>query len=309
MPLGLFVFGKRLLNHDEKGIRDIKYVLGAGIILFVLAQCGLDLSYAGGNGIVEIRPSFESGQDHEDITALRYKFFIAANESRDNLKKIIAALPFAGAGSDNYAIEANIFSAKAEFSDYVCSDGWQTLSQVSNAKSSLRVGVSHNLAKDKIGIKTSDISAFPRITYENNGIEGLWKSEAVFQDNLDAKEGVIEISRGETISDKDGWNCGGSLDDKSYRRWDILITVDSREYKISLAVGEENAEYLSGYEIISLRAESMHKRGLFKAYYWDFEVRREGNENWEKLNKWRISEYDGFGDDFGAKRQYIMIRI
>ena len=286
----------------RQGIRDIKYVLGAGIILFILTQYGIDFSFAGGNGMVEVRPSFESGQNPESITALRYKFFIAANESRDNLKKIIVTLSFSGAGSDSYAIEANIFSAKAVFTDYACADGWQALNQLSNAKSSLRIGVSHNLAKDKIGIKTSDISIFPRITYENNGIEGLWKSEVVSQDNLDAKEGVIEISRGEIISDKEGWNCGGNLDNNSYRQWDVLITVDSQEYKISLAIPEESAKYLSGREIISLKTESAHKRGLFKAYYWDFEVRRERNKNWEKLNKWKVSEYDGFGDDFGVKK-------
>ena len=253
-------------------------------------------------GISETRPYFETGQEANDIVGIKYKFKIANNDGQ-NLKLIFGFSRLKGSGSDTYLIESNIYNSRVTFSDQVCNYGWEKLNNMTIGNSTLRIAVPDYIKKGKTGLKTGSHSFFPRINYLIDGIADLYKTEVISQDDLNGKEGMVEILRGDIISDKNGWKCNGvSLDGDTYRQWNIRITIGILNYQISIALPENGAKYLTPYELINFRTEFFQNAGLFKVYFWNFQFKRESNSIWEPLIKWKVSDYDGNTANYGIRK-------
>jgi len=252
-------------------------------------------------GIAEVRPYFLSGQEINDAVKVRYKFKIANNQGT-NMKILFGGSRLYGTSSDTYYLERNLYTSKVNYADPLCDDGWAKLNQMTQGESTLRIAVPDYVGKGKTGVKTYDSANFPRITYIIDGTTGTWKTDMISQINLNGKEGTIETSRGNVISDKSGWKCSGSLDSDTYRQWDVTATIDGQGYKTSIALPENGAKYFTSYELINFRTEFFQNSGLFKVYLWDFEIQREGKTSWESLTNWKVTDYDGDGSNYGIKK-------
>ena len=125
--------------------------------------------------------------------------------------------------------------------------------------------------------------------------------ELASQLNLNGKQGMIEISKGEAVTDKSGWLCEKDLEDIDYIQWNITAVIDSEERRMALALPKESALSLASGALLSLQGESLHSAGAFKVYYWGIEVKRSSGK-WESLDKWKITSSDGSLTDYGARK-------
>ncbi|KKT20958.1 MAG: Peptidase S8 and S53, subtilisin, kexin, sedolisin, partial [Parcubacteria group bacterium GW2011_GWB1_43_8] len=257
-------------------------------------------------GIAETRPYFGSGSEIRNIVGVRYKFKIADNDG-GNLKIIFGSSRLGGSGTDTYLIEKNIYNTKvSSYSDPVCSGGWEKVSSgLTIGQSTLRIAAPDYVRKGKVGMKTINPLYFPRITYLIDNIPDLFKTDAISQDNLNGKEGTVEILRRGIItdSDKTGWKCGGiSLDSDIYREWNVKTIINSYSHQVLIALPESGAQYLTPYELINFRTEFFQLPNLFRVYFWDFEFKREDSSIWEPLLDLKVTDYDGNLTNFGIKK-------
>ena len=253
-------------------------------------------------GISETRPYFETGQEPSDIVGVKYKFKIANNNGQ-SMKILFGGSRLSGTSTDTYYLERNIYNSKVSYSDPVCVSGWEKLNVMTIGQSTLRIAVPDYIKKGKTGLKTGNVSYFPRITYDIDNIADLTKTDVISQDNLNNQEGTIETLRGDIISDKSGWKCNNqNLDSDIYRQWNIKTTIGASTYQTSIALPENGAKYLTPYELINFRTEFFQNTGLFKVYLWDFQFERESKATWEPLTKWKVSDYDGNTANYGIRK-------
>ena len=268
------------------------------ILKFVLIVCGLLLlaaypAYAAGS--VEIQPYFEDGQGINDAIGFRYRFYVVENESRDSLKAIRGASGFKGKGSQNYLLETSIYSEGASYPDESCQGFHDFTGEITYAQASLRIGLAYSAKPPLAGLKTQSPEVFPKITYDD-------RAELVSQLNLNGKQGMVQISKGIPVTDKSGWFCEKDLEDIDYIKWDIAASIDSEERTMAIALPKEAALSLASGALFSLQGESLHYSGAFKVYYWGIEVKRSSGNNWERLDNWKVTGYDGSRTDYGARK-------
>lgn len=253
-------------------------------------------------GISETRPYFTTGQEANDIVGVKYKFKIANNDGQ-NMKILFGGSRLNGTSADTYYLERNIYNSKVSYSDPVCVGGWEKLNVMTIGQSTLRIAVPDYIKKGKTGLKTGNVSYFPRITYGIDNVADVTKTDVISQANLNGQEGTIETLRGDIISDKSGWKCNNqSLDSDTYRQWNIKTTIGTSTYQTSIALLENGAKYLTPYELINFRTEFFQNTGLFKVYLWNFQFKRESKTNWEPLTQWKVSDYDGNTANYGIRK-------
>ena len=255
-------------------------------------------AYAAGS--VEVQPYFESGEGVNDAIGFRYRFYVVENESRDSLKAIRGVSRFKGKSSQDYLIETGVYSSGIDYSNYSCSNSQGFSGQTNPAEASLRIGLPYSTKSSLPGVKTHNPAIFPRVTYETE-TKGQARAELVSQLNLNGKQGMVEISKGEGVTDKSGWSCEKDLEDIDYIQWNISAAIDSEERTITLALPKDAALSLASGALLNLQGESLHSSGAFKVYYWGIEVKRSSGK-WEGLNKWIVAGYDGSLTDYGARK-------
>ncbi len=273
------------------------------ILKLVLMVCGLLLlaaypAYAAGS--VEIQPYFESGEGINDATGFRYHFYVVENEGRDSLKSIRGISEFKGNPSQNYLIETGVYSFGTDYSNYSCSDNQGLTGQTNPAEASLRIGLPYSIKSSLPGVKTNNPAIFPKVTYETETKDQA-RAELVSQLNLNGKQGMIEISKGEPVTDKSGWLCEKDLEDIDYLQWNIIASIDSEERRMALAMPKDAASSLASGALLNIQAESLHSSGAFKIYYWGIEVRRSSGQ-WEGIDQWKVTSSDGSLTDYGARK-------
>lgn len=286
------VFSNSLIK--KMMMKTLKLVL-IGWGLFLLAAHS---AYAAGN--VEVQPYFESGEGVNDAIGFRYRFYVVENESRDSLKAIRGVSRFKGNGSQDYLIETGVYSSGIDYSNYSCSDSQNFSGQTNPAEASLRIGLPYSTKSSLPGVKTNNPAIFPRVTYETE-TKGQARAELVSQLNLNGKQGMVEISKGEAVTDKSGWLCEKDLEDIDYTQWNITAGIDSEDRRMALALPKEAALSLASGALLSLQGESLHSAGAFKVYYWGIEVKRSSGK-WEGLDKWMVTNYDGSLTDYGIRK-------
>jgi len=269
----------------------------------VLIVCGLLLlaaypAYAAGS--VEIQPYFEDGQGINDAIGFRYRFYVVENEGRDYLKFIRGITGFKGSISQNYLIETGVYSFGIDYSNYSCSDNQGLTGQTNPAEASLRIGLPYSTKSSSPGVKTNNPAIFPKVAYETE-TKGQARAELVSQLNLNGKQGMVQISRGEAVTDKSGWLCEKDLEDIDYLQWNIIASIDSEERTMTLALPKNAASSLASGALFSLQGEALHYSGAFKVYYWGIEVRRASGQ-WEGIDQWKVTSSDGSLTDYGARK-------
>jgi hypothetical protein len=172
-------------------------------------------------------------------------------------------------------------------------------------EASLRVAVPDYIKKGKTGARTYAPEMFPRQTYEIDGIDGLWKTDLISQTNLNQKECSVVMTRGSILANLSGWRAdGGDLPSDTYREWDVDVSFDGQTYNMAFAFPDANAQRLCSWETLIFFSEFLHSSGLFRVFYWDFGIKREGAGTWEPIYAWRVSHHDGSLDAFGVRRAW-----
>lgn len=249
-----------------------------------------------GNGNTGIAPHFT--QDVGNVVGLRYHFRVHTNDS-PGLKIIFNAHRFWNPyGRASYLLESNLYSARRIYADRQCT----TFPEVGSYEqtSALWMGVPDYVGQGKIGLKTLDPAMFPRQTILIDNIQNLPKLEAISQANLDGTEGTIEYFRGGLVTDRSGWKtCGdGALDGSIYQIWTSVVTLSGQSYRLDFALPYDSASYLDPREIVSIYTEFLAYAGLFRAYYWGFEIQYEHGA-WEPLTQWKLLSFDGPSTNYG----------
>ncbi len=253
-------------------------------------------------GLGGVTAYFAPGQEITNAVKLRYKFKVVQNENQyDSLKIIFNGHRLYGPGGSPYAIEEDFYTEKILYNDPVCDVDWLQGTKIQGI-SSIRVAISDYTNTSKTGIKTFAPNVFPRAYSLVDGIHNITKYHMMSQVDIDGIDGIVEISRGNIITDKSGWRCNINLGTDNYREWDVSITINGIRYDTAIAIPDNVAQYLSSPELFNPRTEFFLLPGYFKVYFWDVEVQQENILVWEKLNSFKVTEFDGYPVDFGVTK-------
>ena len=276
-----------------KGIAKI------GVVLFLSFLCCWNAVSA--NGVVEVRPFLTTPIN--DAVGLRYNFYVVGNTS--NILKIIfgSTRVYGTGGTDTYNMENNIYSERLTYTHPVCTT-WPMIGTRTPAESSVRICGREEYFKNKgkFGFKTFNTTFLPKQSYYIDGISSLQKTDAITQANMNGQSGSIQITRGAIVTDKTGWKCNGAiLDSDTYRQWNIQLNIGLNYYNIAIAFPNKCAMYMYPTEILALYSEFLNSAGTFKIYFWNFEILRNNQTVWTKLNRWKVMKYYYPGYGFGVK--------
>ena len=255
-------------------------------------------------GLSAVNVFFPPGQEIKDAVALRYKFQVVENEGAGRGGKIVfGACRLADATGQRrpYALQQNFYTSRAEYSDPVC-DAAFPLFDSFRQEACLVLALSDLDNTGQIGAKTYDPVMLPRYFSLVDGRVELPNITLRLQQNMNGKVGEVYVSRGEIISDKDGWKCvaGRLLDAETYREWRNSVSVDGRLYLAGMAVPDRVAQYLSFFNMLNFSWEFPLQPGYFTVHIWDVQVQREGRD-WQPLTQWQVDRHVGYPTDFGFR--------
>src|SRR5262249_48236120 len=250
-------------------------------------------------GLTGMLPFFPPGEEVTDAVKAHYHFKVVANQSPGG-KILFGSNRFYGTGAETYLIENNFYSNGLLYGDPVCTT-WPLEGTTLFAVTTLRVAVPDYNLLGKTGAKTFAPLEFPRQSYNIDAPTGAPKTDMISQFDLTRREGTVEISRGDLVSDDSGWKCSGPLDASVYRQWSVVVTVDAIQYAMAFALPDDGAHYFTPYEILNFYTEFFQHAGLFKVYFWNFEVQRETATTWIPLRWFRVHNDAPTGTEWGVR--------
>jgi hypothetical protein len=256
---------------------------------------------AAASGAIGVGPFFESGKRITDAVGLRYTLRVQENKSPSG-KIIFTTRRFYNPARccDTYLLEANLFTRWIRYNDTGCVI-WPPKGEYYYGQSGLWLGVPDYNKKGMVGVRPSDLTIFPRQMSGIDAISGLTKIESIAQIDITGKDITIEYFRGNTFqNDLSNWGsrfdptnssiCKADLPSGvTYQKWLAKITIDGRTYDFAFALPSEYARYFDPSEIVSMVTEFFDGSGLFKAYFWDFEIQREGATSWQALTSFQVN--------------------
>ncbi len=274
-------------------------------------------------GVIVVRAHFDANENFDDMVGIRYKLRIDENFFETTGKIIFNGSHFYNPDyhlSGYYtAIETNFYNYLTKLPDSYLDMGCATsgghgrpagASTVAGLGSVI-VGIvdwwrEYPDLHGRVGLKSTGQTIYPTFGMTVDSIDGLTKSTAESQVNMTGKDVQLELLRGETFtSPLDGWGAHWLIDfadggqycednlqpDTLYRKWYLTLTIDGVAYRFEVAVFEEVGRYLFDNNPVGLLTEFFELDGYFRAYYWDFEVLREGGGNWIPLNTFEMTEH------------------
>ena len=257
-----------------------------------------------GSAFLEPLPATTSS--FEEIVALKYRFKVADNQCNvDGLWKIIFLFHSFGAyGVPLYNIQTNFYSWANRYSGSHCGT-WPPVGAAVTGETSLFFSIPDEQFDFKVGARTLSPTIFPYQAILIDGINDLWKHEHVSQANLNNLEGEVLLVRGGTVTDPVDWGCN-ALPAGTYRIWTATArSGNSGDFSVSFLLPEEHGRYLFRQRPTQIATEAFFiNPGLFRMYFWDLMIQREGESEWDPLRQWRLTWTDAAdtGNTWGMKR-------
>jgi hypothetical protein len=273
-------------------------------------------------GTIGVGPAFSPGEAITDGTALRYNLRVNKNTA-DTLKIIFQTRRLynpecTGPNCQTYLLESNLYTYWVEYEDTGCAPWPPTSAGPSHfGQAALWLSIPDYNLGGKVGSRPKDVASgkmFPRIMTGIDNIQGLTKIETMTQKDISAQDISIEYKRGYTFETPlSGWGarfdpsadlsggeqppCVNDLPaDVVYRIWTTTVTIGDDTFYYDFAVPDAYATHLAPYEIFSIVTEFLDKSvdeistgtGDFQAYFWDFELQREGSDSWIPLRDMKV---------------------
>lgn len=277
-------------------------------------------------GVAGVTSYYPPGEEINNAVKVRYKFRVEENSKNHRFIKIVfGAHGLKGPGGAVASIEEDIMTDSPTYSDQICDHVGGLNAPQRQGETSLHVDISDYLGGAwNMGIKSFSPQAFPRhanVCIDNyppcvaafNKImsgqpvnpadlrEMTSRREMISQVPIDGRDISVEISRGDIITDKSGWQCGRALDSRTYRRWNVLVMIDGVRHDMAIAIPDQYGQYLRSDNFLNPRTEFFDWSGYYKVYYWDVQIQRESSSAWEPVNTWKVTEYDGYPIDYGIR--------
>ena len=247
-----------------------------------------------------VHAQFAPGEEVTNAVALRYKFRVVQNQS-PVIMIIFGANRLYGPSSETYLLENNLYANGLRFADGICTT-WPLLGTERPAQSSLRSAIPDYNLHGWTGAQSLSPVMFPKQTYEIDGILNLWKMDAISQTNLNGVECDVQLARAAIITNLTGWNCAGLLDTNvAFREWDSMITFGGTTYTNRFALPDANGRYVTSYEIFDFFSEFLSLNYSFQAFFWNFELQREGDTWWRRVNQFMVYRQDAYPAVYGAR--------
>jgi hypothetical protein len=259
------------------------------------------------------------------VVKVRYRFAIGLNRDNDEqplkIKLILGTFRVWGNVGTTYILETNYYTSRWTYDDHTCPPPGPPIGIIGEEtfdESSIRIAIPDYVGEGKTGSKTFSVSEFPRQTYEIDYINGLFKTDMMYQSNMNDTSGLVEIERGELITDKTGWKCGEDLAiETDFRQWNVFVTVGGISHSMAFAVPNEHGSYFFPWEMPSFTSEFFAFDGLFQVFFWEFSYQREATENWVPMQRWKVQRDDQLPGringvrvvDFGGKQVLEMSNV
>jgi hypothetical protein len=275
-------------------------------------------TYEGLDGPSGITPYLAETEKVQDAVGFRYKFKVQVNSgNEETLKILLFSRSFYNPNRPEpfgyYEFETNLYSDWWGYKDEGCVE-FGGLGVNHPGQTGLWVSIpdypavdpSFPLAmKGRIGIRPSDLSAFPRGSYGIDGIPFLTKIETISQQDMTGQDVSVQISRGDTFAD-DLSNWGYRLDPTradnlpsaclpnlpsgfTYRKWQVLVSFGTKSYSWDLAMPQDQALYISPDQLIAITTEFFQTSGAFQAFIWDLNGQSEKTMLWQPLTRWGVT--------------------
>lgn len=256
-------------------------------------------SYSDSNGLTAIWPVFEGAVPY-DAVGVRFKFRVASNTS-EVIKIIFSDSRFCGNTADTYLLEYNVYDHGLRYEDPV-NTVWPLLGDYIPRESSLRVAVPDYVMTDQVGVKTFSPNSFPRQRYMIDNIEGLWKTDLIYQYSLNNKTCSVEVNRGDVTDEVTGWKADGTwLPFDLYRQWHVEVECGPIVDHMTFVFPDDSAQFLCPSEPLVFFTEFLNGVGDFKVFYWDMGIKRNSMNSWQPIFTWEVSRHDGSINDFGFR--------
>jgi hypothetical protein len=270
-------------------------------LAFCLILLGSGRPVLAQNGDGVIFPYLPSGGPSNAV-GIRYDFKVVQNTCTTDGKIQFSDSRYWGPDADTYLIEHNLYSSAQIFTDPVYTT-WPLEGTTVTAQASLRLAAADYNKKGLVGVETEDPAEFPRQQYLIDGF-GVPKTDMISQFNLNAKSGSVEVVRGPIITNLTGWKYGSVPlpSNVQFREWDATATIEGKAYKTKFALPDRNAQYLAPWELLVFSTEFFKYPGQFKIYVWNMAYLLPSATQWQAINQWQVTSYDGDGSDFGFKK-------
>ncbi len=285
-----------MVETKRKGAAARRPCLPASVAAGILV---LAAGAAWAQGLTGMLPFFPPGEEVTDAVKAHYHFKVVANQSPGG-KILFGSNRFYGTGPETYLTENNFYSNGLLYADEVCTS-WPLEGMPTFAVTTLRVAVPDYNLHGKTGARTFAPADFPRQSYNIDTATGAPKTDMISQFDLTGREGTVEISRGDIVTDHTGWKCSGPLDASVYRQWNVVVTVDGVSYPVAFALPDDGAHYFTPYEILNFYTEFFQHPGLFKVHFWKLEVQRENSTTWIPLRWFRVHNDAPTNTEWGVR--------
>jgi hypothetical protein len=224
-----------------------------------------------------------------NLTRLRYRFKVVDNQTQVDCagptwKIVFGFHNFVGPSSTAF-FEANTYSWSRTFQEpATCGASIVEASAQATMEFSIQ-----DLENRRVGSRTVDAAFFPESTDIIDTFQQYWKLKHVSQANLNGEEESVLVERVGLTSEVTGWNCRGDLQPPGSRYiWRQTLTrPDGIPHSAEFSVPAEGGQYFDPLRMTDLYTEAFYiNHGLFRAYYWGFEVQQEGSSTWVPLQQW-----------------------
>jgi len=242
------------------------------------------------------------------LVGLRYRMRVV--ENRGGFIIVFGSNRYYTPGSLlTYLTEGTLFSQRREgFTSNTCS-GYPPAGTLLPLHASLWLGVpDYNFESGATagltgGILNDDEQGWPIQQSSIDNIPNLYRTDAMSQAELEGRDVLVTIQRGDTTSNTAAFNrCGRNLLSQVYRQWTMRVDIEGRVVTQRVVLPDQGGRFIVPNESFMFYSEFLAAPGPFTVQYWDLEAQLNGDQAWTHVPAFRtFPNYDGTGFDFGVR--------